>query len=351
MSEPRIWKQSLPAIGRWRSPSSSPEPPRALGSRGAARSYLGERAGVEDMRRALKLALDQGQGRVAGILHNNLTVVSWGYEGTRAAREAAREGIEFSERRGIAEIVLAISAMAAGCLAELGLTDQALAEVEPVADRLRVANDINFIEARSLQLRLLAERGDLAHDPALDKLVAAARQSDEPQPIAIAFAAATLVLLAQGQPDQVQPLLDELDQTPAIRTEIYYASLLPELLRTALALGDAALAARLADGVELRTPLAEHALIACRAQLAEAAGDHAHAAALYSEAAERWREFGNAPERAYALLGQGRCLRALGSSEAEQQLREARELFASMGYKPALAKADGLLGSAKAAAS
>ena len=76
------------------------------------------------------------------------------------------------------------------------------------------------------------------------------------------------------------------------------------------------LADRLVDGVEPRTPLAEHALCACRAQLAEAAGDHAEAAALYAEAAERWREFGNVPERAYALLGQGRCLAALGQPEA-----------------------------------
>ena len=41
------------------------------------------------------------------------------------------------------------------------------------------------------------------------------------------------------------------------------------------------------------------------------AGDHADAAALYGEAAARWQQFGNVPEHAYALLGQGRCLLAL----------------------------------------
>ena len=185
-----------------------PEPARALGFRGAARCYLGEREGVDDMRRALELALEQGEGRVAGVLHVNMTVASWAYEGPLAAREAAREGIEFGERRGIAEVVLAIAAMAAGFLAELGQTKQALAEVEPVADRLQAANDINFIEARSLHLRLLAERGDVDHVPAPDDLVAAARHSDESQPVAIAFAAAARLLLAQGQSHQAQPLLD-----------------------------------------------------------------------------------------------------------------------------------------------
>ena len=51
-------------------------------------------------------------------------------------------------------------------------------------------------------------------------------------------------------------------------------------------------------------------------------------------------EFGNVPERAYALLGQGRCLSAIGSPEAEEPLQEARELFESMGYQPALAETE-----------
>jgi hypothetical protein len=94
----------------------------------------------------------------------------------------------------------------------------------------------------------------------------------------------------------------------------------------------------------------ENALSACRAQLVEGIGDHARAGPLYGEAASRWQEFGNVPERAYALLGQGRCLAALGKSEAEAPLREARELFTSMGYKRALAEADALLTQGEAAA-
>jgi hypothetical protein len=121
-------------------------------------------------------------------------------------------------------------------------------------------------------------------------------------------------------------------------------------VRTALALEEPALAARLAAGVEPRTPHVHRALAACRAQLAEAAGERAEAASLYAEAAERWRDFGNVPERAYALLGQGRCLAALDKPEAEEPLRAARELFASMGYKPALAETEALLGEGEAAA-
>jgi hypothetical protein len=115
------------------------------------------------------------------------------------------------------------------------------------------------------------------------------------------------------------------------------------MLRTALAAGDPDLARRLADGIEPRYPLHEHALCAARAQLAEHAADHADAAALYGEAARRWHQFGNVREHAYALLGQGRCLVALGDPSAEQSLRQAADLFTSMGYKPALAETERLL--------
>jgi hypothetical protein len=91
-------------------------------------------------------------------------------------------------------------------------------------------------------------------------------------------------------------------------------------------------------------------LATSRAQLAEAAGEHADAARLYHEAAERWHQFGNVPERAYALLGQGRCLSALNDPAVEAPLREARELFASMGYKPALAETEAHLAEGEAAA-
>lgn len=124
----------------------------------------------------------------------------------------------------------------------------------------------------------------------------------------------------------------------------FYVWLLPELVRCAVGLGEQELAARLAEGVQPHTPLAQHALCAARARLAEGDGEHSTAVGLYAEAADRWREFGNVPERAYALLGQGRCLVSLGQPAAEVPLSEARKLFASMGYKPALAETEALLG-------
>jgi hypothetical protein len=157
--------------------------------------------------------------------------------------------------------------------------------------------------------------------------------------------------LATAAPDRARALLAEIEQTPGARDVPCYARQLAGILRAALTAGDSELAQRLADGLEPIFPLREHALCAARAQLAEAAGDHAGAATLYAEAAARWQEFGNVPERAYALLGQGRCLLALQDPAAEQPLRQAAELFTSMGYRPALTETETLLQQAIARAS
>ena len=122
-----------------------------------------------------------------------------------------------------------------------------------------------------------------------------------------------------------------------------YASQLPGLVRTALALDDVSLARKLVGGVQPTTPIAEHALLACHAQLAEATGDHVEAAKLYAEAVAGWQQFGDVPEVAYALLGLGRSLVAAGDPGAQVPLGEARELFASLGYRPALATVEALL--------
>jgi hypothetical protein len=260
------------------------------------------------------------------------------------------EGIAFCERRGITEVVLQMRASRPVVLAELGLTGPALAEAGPLADQLQASGDVAFFEPRALQLRLLAERGTPRNAPTADEIVTAARDTGLPGFIAAAFAAAVRLLLAQGHAEQARALLAELDQIPGIRAEAEYQLALPELLRTTLTLGDTALAKRLLDGVEPRTPWAEHALASARAQLAEAANRHTDAAQLYDEAAQGWRQFGSVPERAYALLGQGRCLAALGKREAEAPLCEARDLFTTLGYQAALAETQALLGESEAAA-
>jgi len=61
-------------------------------------------------------------------------------------------------------------------------------------------------------------------------------------------------------------------------------------------------------------------------------------------AASLWHEFGDPYEEAQAPLRQGRCLVALGRApDAAAPLAAAREIFARLGAKPALAETDALL--------
>jgi class 3 adenylate cyclase/tetratricopeptide (TPR) repeat protein len=325
-----------------------PEPVRALGFRAKARASLGDRGGLEAMRRALLLEVEEGHGRAAAVLHNNLAFSTVEYEGPSAALSACREGIDFCERRGITEFAVMIGSMSTGFAADCGLSDEALAKAGPLAERMEAAGDLSFIEPRSVELRLLAERGERGHATTAGALAEAARKTGMAQLMVMGLAAASRVLAGEGQTKQARVMLTELAQLDH-RTDVYYGENLSQLVRTALGVGDLALASRLLAGVEPKTPLFEHGFVACRAQLAEAGGNEAEAATLYAEAAGRWHGFGDVRERAYALLGQGRCLAAQDRIEAEAPLREARELFASMRYKPALVETEALLGPAKAA--
>jgi tetratricopeptide (TPR) repeat protein len=299
------------------------------------------------VRRALQLALEQDLGRETGVIYGNLGGVVWSYEGPQAALDVMGEAIAFCERRGITELVLQTRSAIPTALAELGRTEQALAEAGPIADQIEAAGDMSYVATRALHLQLLAETGASEQAPVPEELAEAARSTGIPGFMVLAVSAAAQILLARGQGEQARALLLELDRL-ALSRNTDYSSVLPSLLRVALALDDDALAGRLAAGVEPADPQSHHAVLATKAQLAEAAGRHADAAQFYREAVERWREYGNVPERAYALLGQGRCLVALGDPKAEAPLREARELFASMGYRPALAETERLLADAVA---
>ena len=96
------------------------------------------------------------------------------------------------------------------------------------------------------------------------------------------------------------------------------------MVRTALGIGEPALAERLVSGLEPRYPYAEHALVAANAALTEARGDLQAAADAYADAADRWERFGVVPEQAFALLGQGRCLLGLSRPDRGRTRPAAR---------------------------
>jgi class 3 adenylate cyclase/tetratricopeptide (TPR) repeat protein len=320
-----------------------PEPARALGYHGFARVYLGDADGIAEMEHALVVLVQQGAGRDAAILQNNLAIARYPLQGPADSLAAFEQGLTFCRQRGLGQPAAHLDSNCPFLLAELGRAEEALERADRLTAPLAEAGLTHSLcEVRAVELVIRLARGEQEVDDRVEWLLETGRATGAVDVIVYALACAAAVLAAKA-PDRARSLLSELEQAAGSHETSYYPRLLPAMVRTALAAGDVELATRLADGLEPRYPLDEHALCAASAQLAEAAGHHADATVLYAEAAARWQEFGNVPERAHALLGRGRCLLALGEAGATQPLREARDLFAEMGYKPALAETDALL--------
>ena len=302
------------------------------------------------MRQALALAVEQGRGREAAVLHNNLALSAWLYEGPKAALAACQEGLDFCERRGIAEFALGIAAMTLTFLAATGQAEQALAEAEPLAVRLESDGPTDFVEVRAVQLRLLVQRGEHRQKavPDAEAIVARARDSASRRCLD-GLRSRCRAAARPGQPSRRRrcspssPSLQTSATTPT--TPRSCPSSFAPRSRSATRSSPPGFVA----GAEARTPLAADASPPAARSSPKPPGDHSEAAELYAEAAPRWRDFGNVPERAYALLGRGRCLVGARQARGGEPLREARELFASMGYEPALAETEALLGESEAA--
>jgi len=319
-----------------------PTPARALGFLGGARFALGQAEGLKDMRRALEAATAQGLGREAAVAYNNLVAALSRVEGPRARRELAQEGAAFAERRGIAEFVPPLEGMAITALVDLGEFEQARTRAAALLGRLAAGDWWGQLGARYAQARMLVRRGELSETGAvewIEEAVERGRAFGEPQYLATLLVLAAGARAAAGDAHGAVALLAELAQVPNVRHTLDYMPDLPDVVRAALAAGDPGLAARFVDGLEPVYPLDQTAVVTARALLAEQRGQHGEAAALFADAADRWGRFEVPWERGHALLGHGRCLLALSRpSEAQRSLRTARQIFASLGARPALSE-------------
>ena len=317
-------------------------PARALGFLGAAHCAQGEAEGLDEMERALELLVVEGKGRDAAVLHGNLAVVRWLLEGPAAAFVQLRAGGGVRERAsGLTQLTQTIAAIRTGVLVELGRLGEALAQAETLAPALRQSGNLLLLcDLRACQARALAEQGRTA-DAEVEEALQIARDSERPDQLTIAAAAAGANLLDAGDVTAARSLLAEAAAADN-HANHDYAIELPALARAAFRTGDTDLLARLAEGVPDTLPLQRHALVTARALHAEASGDHAQAASLHADAAGRWERFSSVLEQAHALLGQGRCLTRLADPAAEQPLHRARALFAEMGAAARVADCDAL---------
>jgi class 3 adenylate cyclase/tetratricopeptide (TPR) repeat protein len=322
---------------------------RPVGLRGLARSFIGDAAGLEDMREGIALATQAGQGREAAGHYNNLGYMLRFYEGPASALEAFRAGIVFAQHRGLAEIVDNMLAGTLDPLVDSGALDEALEHAAAIAPRSEASELVrNLAWVRAAQARILVLRGRVSEVVTqVDWIESAARRDRSPEYALTSLGSCVLARAGLGQDDRVAALITEMDEIPGVRTTPNYAAFLSAIVRSALGIGDIELAQRLVHGFEPFYPYAEHALVAASASLTEARGDLLAAADAYADAADRWEGFGVVPEQGFALLGQGRCLLGLSRpTEAAPVLQHAREIFERLQAAPALAETDALLASA-----
>ena len=321
-----------------------PTPARALGYRGLARCELGDREGLADMRDALRIAIETGDGREAGLLYNNLGRSLWVFDGPVAAVELYRQGLAFDESRGMTGLAVWIESGSLDSLADTAELDEVVAAATRLAERTEATGQVPpRITSLAVLARVFALRGQAERAVGfLDWLERSARDTAGPEIVAQGVGSCAIARTALGEVDRAAALLDELAATPGLRTQAAFAAWLPSLVRAAISIGDADVAGRLAAGTE-RIPYLVHAAVAANAAIAEAGGDLQAALDGYTDAARRWEGFGVVPEQAFALLGRGRCLLGLGRpTDASPVLLEARAIFDRLGAAPTLVEVDAL---------
>ncbi len=331
--------------------ASLPRPARALGSLANARTVLGDAGGLDDYREALRLAIQAGQGRVAGLLYNNLGVALRHFEGSRAALEVFAEGIVFSTSRGIDEVAILTRTSSLPAMLNEGDLQRTLAAADEVAKHAHDSGDeFDLVEIGAVQANVLTYLGvtDVATDLP-DRLARMARRSSRPDLAAGGLGTAAILLVARAEPAAAAELMEELATTTGLEGSSELANYLAPIVRGSVNIDRPDLGERLAARLLPRYKSAEHALAASQAVLAEAHGETEQAVVAYADAIERWQEFGVVPEQGFALLGHGRCLLALSrNAEAKASLSAARDIFARCGMLPALAQTDELLAKATA---
>ncbi len=322
-----------------------PADAQLIAARGCVRGDLGDAGGVDDLRHALEACRTSGSGERLGTVFVSVGNFIYLYEGFRASLAVCTEGLDFARRRGAVDVETQLRVIDGWASENMGEWDRGLddaVELEPLVDASGDAWHRAFV--RLYPALVLVEMGRAPE--ALDRvewLEERALQGDEWYSSG-AYVAAAAARMALGDTDRALSLLAGSETAFRSRGGFWSADVLPRAVRIALAGGDRGLAERLAVSIEPLQPLARHALVAAHALVSEARGDHEAAEAGFADAAARWHDFEVPYEEAQALLGQGRCLVALGrSAEAPVPLVAAREIFARLGAKPALAETDELM--------
>jgi tetratricopeptide (TPR) repeat protein len=289
--------------------------------------------GLEDVRDARDISLRHGLARFASVATNNLADGLLWTVGVEPARETFDEAIAFSHERGLSQLEWWQRGERLRCLYHGGEWEETLEAAQEVLDWAEERGGGPLVVyARVPIASVLVHRGaiDRASDE-VERLLPAAREGGDPQVVVPGHAVAALVASASGRIEEALAHVSELER--ATRDLAFWRSTcLAGPAQIALAAGERELAEGFLEGSDVRGAWSESARATALASLAAARGDTDEAVGLFREAAARWGEWGSVVERAYALLGMGRCGDAAARLEGEA-------VFERLGASPLVAEA------------
>ena len=325
-----------------------PDDPFARIARGRARWWSGDGSGLEDIRRGIDLALEQGSVLLAVYGYEDLSTVLSVSAGPSHALPEVDAGAALARRSGVFDAAESIDiAVRSDVLYALGRWDEVMdaATTYLAGDRedrnagIQLICQVMVCDVSTWRGHL-ARASELSHDVHLGVRAFGGAQG---QNVTAWLSVVANAALAAGDVDRAVSVLHEIEAYPNIREGLSYPECLPQSTRVALDAVGIEFAYQLATGVPASS-MALHriSLEMVDAQLAEAGGELDRAEELYASAEEGWRTF-SVPERAQSLLGRGRCLLAMGDPEAVAVLREANEVFASLKAELYIPKVNSLL--------
>ena len=319
-----------------------PLPVRALEYRAVARCQLGDAAGLDDFRLALREARAQALAREIGPLYHNLAGFLTVMEGAEPALEAYREGLAFAQKRRDRSATGYLSGGIVEALALAGQWESATIEAESTDRLLNEAGEVLFLQhVRATYALLLVWRGDVSKaEPLAAWALEANRQTAADELQTVCLLALAAVEAARGRPASALRWLEEYGAQGPTHGMSDYVIRLPEALRIAVRAGEPDLAARLVRDVPRSWKYAVCAVVGGKALLQEA-NDEPAAADTYAAAAAGWRALGIPYEEAQSDLARGRCLVAIGrTDDALHPLTRARQVFANLAAAPAMAETE-----------
>jgi tetratricopeptide (TPR) repeat protein len=308
----------------------------------------GDPVALEELRELARVALDPESRHAPHAVTHVLNVLAWVEHwcgaGPAAGAEALRTAEDIAGRRGLDRPAHWYRASLAEPLFDLGDWDEVLRIDDEIAswERERGRSSMGVFAPPSVA-KIFTARGELpAAAAVVEELVPRAREVEGQGAMWAVLAAAAGEEAARGESASAVALLQEFEQlTPDVAEVLGW---LPEIARVCARTGELGVLERLLAAAGALHPRLGRWVWSPRAIFAEASGDHEEAETLYARAEREWNELGFVVERAYALLGLGRCRLALGRpADAAQPLGETRGIFAKLGARPLVADADELL--------